>query len=84
MTDTIQQPGCLPPGFDRESFLNIKEFCIWQRIHPATFSQWVARGKVPGYRAANRRIHVGTFLDNQPSPRALKHSAGGRHPLPVA
>ncbi len=84
---TEQQPGCLPPGFTRDSFLTIREFCTYQRIHPNTFSVWVKAGKVPGYRVATKRIHVGTFQDftaSNPSPRARKCSAGSRHPLPVA
>ncbi len=88
MTATVeQQPGCLPPGFTRESFLTIAEFCTYQRIHEATFRRWVQAGKVPGYRVATKRIHVGTFQDftaSNPSPRARQHSAGGRHPLSVA
>lgn len=84
---TEQTPGCLPPGFTRDSFLTIAEFCTYQRITPGTFCSWVNKGLVPGYRVATKRIHVGTFQDltaSNPSPRARKHSAGGRHPLSVA
>lgn len=90
MTATVpvaQIPGCLPDGYDRNSCLTIAQFCTYQQIHPTTFCAWVKRGKVPGYRVATRRIHVGTFQDftaSNPSPRARKRSAGNQHPLPVA
>jgi hypothetical protein len=63
MNPPPQLPGCLPTGFDRNSFLTVDEFAVWQRKKPATLRRKLF--VIPGVRGSGQgvRIHVGTFLD---------------------
>lgn len=59
-----QIPGCLPKGYDRNSFLTIEQFCTWRRISERTFTS--RRHSLPGVDQHSRtdvKIHVGTYLD---------------------
>jgi hypothetical protein len=59
-----QLPGCLPPGFDLDSFLTKQEFCIWRRVT----MQWLKprlclmHGVVRETRQSVR-IHPRTYLE---------------------
>jgi len=59
-----QLPGCLPKGFDRNSFLAPAQFCRWRGISLRTFAS--RRASLPGVASDSARdvkIHVGTYLD---------------------
>jgi len=59
-----QLPGCLPDGFNRESFLDRDQFCIWRGVS----REWLKpRAKtLPGVvKESNKvwKIHVGIYLE---------------------
>lgn len=58
LTRKCQRRGCLPAGFDHESWLSIAQFCCWRNRS----RKWLASHKrqVPGL--CGKQVHVGAHL----------------------
>jgi hypothetical protein len=57
-----QRPGCLPVGFNSESWLSVPEFCRWKRRSDRWFRKH--RREIPGLYGEHKdaQVHVGAHL----------------------
>jgi hypothetical protein len=74
-----QQRGCLPAGFDENSWLSVRQFCVWKNRS----ARWLRknRHRIAGLTGAhkNTQVHVGAHLRGT-FPGLAKHfSATDKH-----
>ena len=64
----VQQPGCLPQGYDLDSILTPEQFCIWWQVGKDWFSTNLPSMKgVISHSRKTVRIHPRSFLEaNKP------------------